>query len=105
MTAAGARPGERPPKAAADACDLVVLGSGAGGMTAALVAALDGLRPLLVEASGRIGGTTALSSGTVWIPGNRHQHALGMRDDPQAARPSLDALVGARADPALREAF
>lgn len=105
MTAAGARPGERPPKAAADACDLVVLGSGAGGMTAALVAALDGLRPLLVEASGRIGGTTALSSGTVWIPGNRHQHALGMRDDPQAARTYLDALVGARADPALREAF
>jgi 3-oxosteroid 1-dehydrogenase len=85
--------------------DLVVLGSGAGGMTAALVAALDGLRPLLVEASERIGGTTALSSGTVWIPGNRHQHALGLHDDPQAARTYLDALVGDRAERALREAF
>lgn len=89
----------------AEAFDLVVLGSGAGGMTAALVAALEGLRPLLVETSDRFGGTTALSSGTAWIPGNRHQVALGMREDPQAARMYLDALVGDRADPSLREAF
>ena len=88
-----------------EAFDLVVLGSGAGGMTAALVAALEGLRPLLIETSESIGGTTALSSGTVWIPGNRHQRALGMTDDPQAARTYLDTLVGDRADRSLREAF
>ena len=88
-----------------EAFDLVVLGSGAGGMTAALVASLEGLRPLLVEASDRIGGTTALSSGTVWIPDNRHQRALGSTDDPEAARAYLDALVGERADRSLREAF
>jgi len=92
-------------RAAHDAYVLVVLGSGAGGMTAALFAALQGLRPLLVEASERIGGTTALSSGTVWIPGNRHQRALGDTSDPEAARVYLDALVGDRAERALREAF
>ena len=55
-----------------EAFDVVVLGSGAGGLTTALVAALDGLRPLVLESSDRFGGSTALSSGTVWIPGNRH---------------------------------
>lgn len=87
------------------AFDLVVLGSGAGGLTAALVASHEGLRPLLIEASERIGGTTALSSGTVWIPGNRYQQGLGGVQDPQDARTYLDALVGSRADRALREAF
>ncbi|MGH9435829.1 MAG: FAD-binding protein, partial [Terriglobia bacterium] len=44
--------------------DLVVLGAGAGGMTAALVGALEGLRTLLVEKTDQIGGTTAFSSGS-----------------------------------------
>ncbi len=85
--------------------DLVVLGAGAGGMTAALVAAIEGQRTLLIEKSDRIGGTTARSSGTVWIPDNRHQHRLGSSVDPQAARAYLDALVDGRADRSLREAF
>jgi len=88
-----------------DTFDLVVLGSGAGGMTAALVAALEGLRPLPVETSDLIGGTTALSSGTVWTPYNRHQRELSPTDDPKAASTYLDALVGDRAERALREAF
>lgn len=85
-------------------CDLVVLGTGAAGMTAALVATLEGLDVCLVEHAGEVGGTTARSSGTVWIPGNPH---LGDRAaaDAAAARTYLDALVGARAAPALREAF
>lgn len=85
--------------------DVVVLGAGAGGMTAALVAAIEGLRTLLIERSPYIGGTTARSSGTVWIPDNPHMRRLGVIDDAAAARAYLDALVGNRADRALREAF
>ena len=88
-----------------DEYDVVVLGAGAGGMTAALVARLEGLRTLLVERSGTVGGTTARSSGTVWIPDNPEQRRHGVQDDAAAARTYLDALVGTRADPALREAF
>lgn len=85
--------------------DLVVLGAGAAGMTAALVGALEGLRTLLVERATRLGGTTARSSGTVWIPDNPHQRRLGVTGDAAAAREYLDRLVGDRADRALREAF
>ena len=85
--------------------DVVVLGAGAGGMTAALVSSLEGRRTLLLEMSEQIGGTTARSSGTVWIPNNPHQRRLDPADDSQAARTYLDALVGNRADPSLRNAF
>ena len=85
--------------------DFVVLGAGAGGMTAALVASIEGLRTLLIEKSDQIGGTTARSSGTVWIPDNPEQRRLDIRGDAAKARTYLDALVGDRADPALREAF
>ena len=74
--------------------DVVVLGAGASGMTAALVAANEGARVLLVESTKYVGGTSARSSGTLWIPA-----------DTEAARTYLDALVGTKADPALREAF
>lgn len=91
-----------------DAYDLVVLGSGAAGLTTALVAALEGLRPLLVERAATVGGTTARSSGTVWIPDNPPLRRLGVTADREAARTYLEALAGARGtadDAALREAF
>ncbi len=88
-----------------DEYDVVVLGAGAGGMTAALVASLEGLRTIVVERSDRVGGTTARSSGTVWIPDNPQQRASGVTDDAASARVYLDALVDGRAEPALREAF
>ncbi len=84
---------------------MVVLGAGAGGMTAALVSAIEGMRTLLIEKSDQIGGTTAYSSGTVWIPNNPQQRGLGITADAEAALEYLDALVGGRADRALREAF
>jgi succinate dehydrogenase/fumarate reductase flavoprotein subunit len=85
--------------------DLVVLGAGAGGMTAALVGALEGLRTLLVERTAQVGGTTARSSGTVWIPDNPHLRRLGVTGDRDAASRYLAALAGARDEPALRAAF
>ncbi|HWT79945.1 MAG TPA: FAD-dependent oxidoreductase, partial [Candidatus Methylomirabilis sp.] len=85
--------------------DLVVLGAGAAGMTAALVSAIEGMRTLLIEKSNQVGGTTAFSSGSVWIPNNPEQRRHGISGDAEKAREYLDALVDGRADRALREAF
>ncbi|PXY36623.1 FAD-binding protein [Prauserella flavalba] len=83
--------------------DLLVLGSGAGGLGAAVVGAHEGLSVLVLEKTEWVGGTTAYSAGTCWIPGHRYQ------DDPAAdiaaASGYLDALVGDRAPRELREAY
>ncbi|MEU6587588.1 FAD-dependent oxidoreductase, partial [Nocardia sp. NPDC046763] len=51
--------------------DVVVVGSGAAGMSAALTAAHHGLRTVLIEKAAHYGGSTARSGGGVWIPGNK----------------------------------
>jgi glycine/D-amino acid oxidase-like deaminating enzyme len=48
--------------------DLLVLGAGAGGMTAALTASVLGLQVLLIEKTVLVGGTSARSAGSVWVP-------------------------------------
>ncbi len=88
-----------------DQFDLVVLGAGVGGLTAALVGAIGGQRTLLVEKSDQVGGTSARSSGTVWIPDNPYQRRMGITADAEAALQYLDALVDGRADRGLRESF
>jgi succinate dehydrogenase/fumarate reductase flavoprotein subunit len=85
--------------------DLVVLGSGVGGLTAALAAALEGLRVVALEHSDWIGGTSARSSGTVWIPGNHYLKAYGVTGDGADAARYLASLVGERGDPAMWGAF
>ena len=66
--------------------DALVVGAGAAGMTAALVASLEGLDVLLCEKSDRVGGTTATSAGTIWVPGSRQSREAGFTDD--VAEPS-----------------
>lgn len=70
-------------------CDVVVVGSGAAGLTAALVAARAGLRVSLFEADSLIGGTTALSEGMIWVPNCAAARALpdapAMEDEAEAA--------------------
>jgi len=73
--------------------DLVILGSGAGGLVAALAAAESGLRPLVIEKRGILGGSTAVSSGVVWLPGNALLAEQGVYDSPELARLYLDSLV------------
>ncbi|MFO1116040.1 MAG: FAD-dependent oxidoreductase [Beijerinckiaceae bacterium] len=73
--------------------DVVVVGAGAGGMTAACVAAAEGCSVLLLEAADVVGGTTAISGGMVWLPGNHKMAAAGRPDTPEAARAFLDATV------------
>ncbi len=61
--------------------DVVVLGSGAAGMSAALTCHFEGLRALLLEKTDRIGGSTAVSGGAVWIPLNPGAAGAGHGDD------------------------
>jgi succinate dehydrogenase/fumarate reductase flavoprotein subunit len=85
--------------------DLLVAGAGAGGMAAALVGALEGLDVLLCEASGQVGGTSATSAGTLWIPGNRQSLAAGFSDSAADAETYLDAIIGEGTNRHLRAAF
>ncbi|PAT32203.1 FAD-binding dehydrogenase [Vandammella animalimorsus] len=85
--------------------DVIVVGSGAGGMAAAIAAKRHGLSVLLLEKHHQIGGSTALSGGAIWAPLNDHSAQAGHPDDPQAVRQYLDQVVQRAAEPALREAF
>ncbi len=85
--------------------DLLVLGTGAGGLAAAVTTAEAGLTTLVLEKTEWLGGTTAYSAGTCWIPDNRFQRAGGVHDDAKVASRYLDALVGDRAPRELREAY
>lgn len=85
--------------------DLLVIGAGAGGMTAALVGALEGLEVILCEKTDMVGGTTATSAGTVWIPGNRQGQRAGTPDTIEAARTYLAAILGAHATDERLETF
>ena len=85
--------------------DLLVAGAGPAGMTAALVAALEGLDVLICEKSEQVGGTGATSAGTLWIPGNGPGREAGYDDSAGEAGAYLDALIGdGGADP-RREIF
>lgn len=85
--------------------DLLVIGGGAAGMATALVAALEGLRPLLVEKTDQVGGTMSTSAGTVWIPGNRQSRDAGYDDTEAAAAAYMDALIGAPDHTGIRAAY
>ena len=52
--------------------DVVVIGSGAGGMSTAITAKKNNLSVAIIEKEPVFGGTTAFSGGVLWIPGNRH---------------------------------
>jgi 3-oxosteroid 1-dehydrogenase len=88
-----------------DEIDVVVVGSGAGGMAAAITAAADGLSVVIVEKSEHWGGSTARSGGGVWIPGNDVLVREAPADDLDSARRYLQAIVGDRADSARIDAF
>jgi 3-oxosteroid 1-dehydrogenase len=74
--------------------DVVVVGAGAAGMTAALAAGTRGLDAILVEKSAYFGGSTARSGGGVWIPGNYALRSAGEADDPALSKQYLDSIVG-----------
>lgn len=87
-----------------EAYDAVVVGAGAGGLTAACTAAMNGCSVLLVEQADIVGGTTAISGGMIWLPLNHKMAAAQRPDSIEAARAYLDATVSGR-ERARLEAF
>ena len=88
--------------------DLVIVGSGIGGLTAAITAKLEGLRPLLLEKTPLIGGSSALSGGVLWLPNNPLMAREGVEDSREAGLRYLNNFVGPDdrySTPARREAF
>ncbi|WP_418345353.1 3-oxosteroid 1-dehydrogenase [Rhodococcus pyridinivorans] len=74
--------------------DIVVVGSGAGGMTAAITAARKGADVVLIEKASRYGGSSARSGGGVWIPNNEALKSAGVDDTPEEARKYLHSIIG-----------
>lgn len=85
--------------------DVLVVGSGAGAMTAALRAAHAGARVLIVEKAAVYGGTSATSGGGLWIPDNHLMAGCGVADSEDEALRYLTQLVGEDAPAANVRAF
>jgi 3-oxosteroid 1-dehydrogenase len=85
--------------------DLVVVGTGASGLTGALVAKLRGARVLVLEKTEFVGGTSALSGGGVWVPVNHHMAEVGVPDSPEEALAYRNACAGTNAEPEMVEAL
>lgn len=89
----------------ANQVDLLVIGGGAAGMTAALTAKLSGLNVLLCEKAPYVGGITATSGGTAWVPGTHLSREGGVPDTVEDAEKFLDYVCAGRDGRDLREAF
>ncbi|MFE7243092.1 FAD-dependent oxidoreductase [Streptomyces sp. NPDC057580] len=85
--------------------DVVVLGSGAAGLMTALCAADQGLHVAVLESSARLGGTSAVSGGMLWVPCNKHMGSLGVEDSPEEALAYLRALTLGTVDEGRLSAF
>ena len=85
--------------------DLIVVGAGPAGMTAALVAAREGLEVYLCEKSDHVGGTGAYSAGALWVPANAQGAAAGYADSVIAAQTYFDGLIASDRRRPLRQAF
>lgn len=72
--------------------DVLVLGTGAAGLTAAIAAHEHGAKVGVLEKSDRVGGTTAWSGGMIWIPNTPHQKAAGRSDSREEALTYIGAL-------------
>jgi 3-oxosteroid 1-dehydrogenase len=85
--------------------DVVVLGTGAAGLCAALAAADSGARVCLFEKGAKVGGTTALASGVAWIPDNKYAAEAGVEDSREEALAYLASLSHGMIIPELAEAL
>jgi len=85
--------------------DVIVLGSGAAGLTAALAAHSEGCSVLVLEKAERIGGTSAWSGGMIWIPNNHHMREAGIPDSDEEAVGYLLSMSHGLMDETLVRAF
>jgi len=86
-------------------CDLLVIGSGAAGLSAAVTAAWHGLKVIVVEKEPVFGGATAWSGGWMWVPGNPLAKRAGIHEDPEQPRTYLRHELGERYDAPMIDAF
>ncbi|MDX3517394.1 3-oxosteroid 1-dehydrogenase [Streptomyces scabiei] len=101
--AAAAEPPAAPPLLGT--YDVVVVGSGAAGMTAALTAAKQGLSCVVVEKAPTFGGSAARSGAGIWLPNNSVIKAAGVPDTPAKAAQYLAAVVGDEVPADRQKAF
>lgn len=87
------------------ACDLLVVGSGAGGLATAITAKKLGLDVVVIEKASCFGGTTAFSGGVLWIPGSAHGRPANADDSREAARRYLQDQTGAFFDAEAVDAY
>lgn len=85
--------------------DVIVAGSGAGGLATAVTAAAEGLSVLVIEKADKFGGTTSRSGGWIWIPENSHAKKEGFQDSQAKARTYIEAETGNHFDAARVDAF
>ncbi|MBE9373293.1 FAD-binding protein [Saccharopolyspora sp. HNM0983] len=90
---------------AEDTYDIVVVGSGGGGLIGAYIAASRGLRTLLVEKTDRVGGTTSYSGAGLWFPGSAPIERAGVPDDVETARTYLRSVVDDESREGLQDAY
>jgi succinate dehydrogenase/fumarate reductase flavoprotein subunit len=86
-------------------CDLLVVGSGAAGLSAAVAAAWHGLKVIVVEKDAVMGGASAWSGGWMWVPLNPVSQAEGIVEDPELPRTYLRHELGSHFDAARVDAF
>lgn len=86
-------------------CDLLVIGSGAAGLSAAVSAAFAGQRVVVIEAADAIGGATAWSGGWMWLPFNPLAKRAGIVEDPRDVRTYLRHELGDKYKPEMVEMF
>lgn len=85
--------------------DVVVVGSGAGGLATAVTAAKRGLKVLVLEKEPLFGGTTARSGGVLWLPCNPKSREIGIQDSLEDARTYMQQETGVLFDAARVDAF
>ena len=88
--------------------DLLIAGSGGGGLVAALAAIDSGVEPLVVEKQSLVGGSTGMSGGMLWLPNNPLMQAAGIADSLEDGLAYFDDVVGdvgPASTPARRETF
>ncbi|MDO5025107.1 MAG: FAD-dependent oxidoreductase [Trueperella sp.] len=88
-----------------DTYDVVVVGTGAAGLSASLTAARRGLSTLLVEKAPQWGGSTSKSAGMVWVPGNNVFRSVGGHDSIELGRQYMKATVGDTTSDEMIDAF
>jgi len=80
--------------AATERYDVIVVGSGGGALTGAIVAAKHGLKTLMVEKGSMWGGSSSLSGGGMWIPNNPVSLAAGLQDSFEEALTYMETVIG-----------